>query len=675
MPPTYTARRRSSSWLTIISIVAALLLSAAATVGVLWGAGIVDLAALWRQPVEAAPQAPPGMLMVPISSRALTAYSKVSRDDMWDSKKGRFTFTILGPEYVYLGLTVRPGRSGQMLLEPGDDSPAAEGGVLSGDELVQHDDKPTSSLLDLRESLMRKDVGQLVRLTLRRKSQPIEVELTLREYVLSFGSASGRVLDRDKSIGVAFREVDFLPEDTREGLAAGIPLGKRGMTFEATKLIGVHGLRIKDRIDLIANVPIEHLSLFDSNQASALGPGGRLPQNQLAISSEAKAPPKTTEARVLTKGAVIVTPVVMRPVPKTDTTVFGSSTKNSQVQQITIAVDEEDAPTVTEAIAAGLTIQCVALSGVPGNEQAEKIPEGMAAVPVSGRVIPANLRLTHSDLIDPRTREQRYIRLPIEGLDRRGVVLDPLELIGRVLTVDKPAGELFLREELAPPGTPEGLAGALPGGRRSFTLDVSRLDGADQLRRGDRLDILASIPLNLPSTLQTIQPISAKQEIRVLVHDGIVLAPPGSHETRSVGTGPGAPASKREIILGVSPDEVSLLVQALRMDAGLTAIFRSRNEEPDAGGKQARVPSLIPNFDPLAGSSLIETRVGRQREHWLSPAKSQSPLGYEAAPLPAAADETPVKGAAIDKQSSAAARSGTDKPVVSGALSLVDTHP
>jgi membrane-associated protease RseP (regulator of RpoE activity) len=622
----YAARRKTSSLTNLLFGVVGLLLIAAAIVGVLASAGLVDLASLWRKPAPTGPVVPPGMMMVPLSSRPLVAYSKMTRDDMWNTTTGQFAQTPLGPEYVYLGLTIRPGRSGQLLLEPGTSSPAAEAGVLSGDELQRMDGKPVTSLLSTREALLQKELGDLVQLSVARRGKPMEMELTIREYVLSFGSVTGRVLDRDKTAGTAFRETDFLPDETREGLVAGIPPGMRGLTFEATKLVGVHGLRIKDRVDLIANVPIARLSDFDRNQSTALGPGGRLPHAELAVAATAAQPTKVTEARVLTKAAVIVTPVVMRPMPTTDTTVFGSTTRNSPVQQLTIAVDEDDAASVTEAISAGYTIQCVALSGVPGDES-KPIPADMVAVPISGRTILANLRMTHADLVDPRTREQRFIHLPREGLDKRGVVTDPVQLLGRVLTVDKPAGELFLQEELAPIGTPEGLAGALPAGRRSFTIDAAQLEGASQLRRGDHFDIIASLPFNIPAGIQTSSPMpSTSHDIRVLVQDGIVLSPVGAPETQPIAIG-GQGGAGREVILGVTPEEVSILVHALQMKSSLTAIFRSRQKD---GGQQEGdrdTEVAIPNIDPLAGISLIEVLVGDRRGHWMSSSTNASRYG------------------------------------------------
>jgi len=384
---------------------------------------------------------------------------------------------------------------------------------------------------------------------------------------------------------------------------------------------------------------------------------------------------------VLTKEAVIVTPVTGRPVPETDTTVFGTTTRNSSVQQITIAVDEDDVPTVTEAVAAGLTIQCVAISGVPPGEKANEPPEGMVAVPVSGRTVSANSRVTRDDLIDPRTGKRRFVHLPAETLEQRHIIADPHALPGRVLRDDKPAGEIFLIEDLAPPGTAEGLAGALPPGRRSFALEATRLAGAHQLRRGDHVDILASLDLKLPSSVRSFQVIPGRTEIRVIVQDAIVLAPLGARDALAISED-SEPAL--QLILGIRPEEVSVLTQALSRDAGLRAVFRSRRDAPSTRAQSVAVrePSpgdhnaehdpnaehdrngdrdgnadttSIPDLASLDDAKLMVTQVGNERQTWVFLPDESAPLNgfgqtvdHGALPDEAAPDEAaPVKAAPV----------------------------
>jgi Flp pilus assembly protein CpaB len=255
------------------------------------------------------------------------------------------------------------------------------------------------------------------------------------------------------------------------------------------------------------------------------------------------------------------------------------------------------------------------------------------------------LRITQSDLIDRRTREQRFIHVPVEGLEERGIVVNAAEMLGRVLKDDKPAGEVFLREELAPLGTPQGLAGALPEGRRSFSLDAAKLEGASLLRRGDHIDIMASIALQLPKSVQSFQAISGKTQIKVIVNDAVVLAPVGAPETQ---TPTAAGEVQRELILGVQPEEVPLLAQALSLNAGLRAVFRSRqstepittDETRRASQRRSmtlvsqvdnsdRIPDLstIPSLDPMAEATLLVTQVGQDRKTWVFFPDDGNPFG------------------------------------------------
>jgi len=580
--------------------------TAGATLGGLWMTGIVDLSQFWEQgPLRRA-----DMVYVPTSARPIDAYSKVVRDDLFDREKGEYSYTPLPPEYVFLGLTLRIGRRGQLMCEPAEQSPALRAGVEVGDTLVGLDDQPAADIGAVRKLLSQRDLGDPISLVVEREGKQLKLETALEQYVfVTIGRITGRVLDRDKGAKYAFREIDFLPEDTRAGLAAGIPEGKRGLTFPADKLIGVHGLRIKDRVDLVANVPIAQLSIFDSHQSGAAG--RRLPYAELAVAGgRGRGKPKSSEARVIAKDAVVVTPVTSRPAP---------GGRGGTVQQITIAVDDDDIPTVTEALALEVSIHCVAHSGLPQADSSDQPPPGMIDVPLSGRTIAANYRITYEDLIDPRTRKQRTLRLSTAGVAERGVIVDPAALLGRVLKQDKPAGGVFTESDLAPAGTPEGLAGALPSGRRSFTLRESRLEGAANLRRGDRIDILASLPVRLPEGAKWHQAPAEKAEVQVIVQDGLVLAPVDSAEARAADRGdeqqPG-----RQVILGVRADEVARLIQVLGSDGRLTAIFRSHRRDA-SGSDDAIDPALTPGIDPLERATQLETQVGRQQQTLIFPAR------------------------------------------------------
>ncbi|HEX4147645.1 MAG TPA: hypothetical protein VHY20_01600, partial [Pirellulales bacterium] len=77
----------------------------------------------------------------------------------------------------------------------------------------------------------------------------------------------GRVLDHDKRPDYSFTEDDFLPLGTRPGLVAGIPPGKRSLTIEASRIPGLHGLRVGDHFDVLATLKVDK-----NHQSNGKGP-------------------------------------------------------------------------------------------------------------------------------------------------------------------------------------------------------------------------------------------------------------------------------------------------------------------------------------------------------------------------------------------------------------------
>ena len=137
--------------------------------------------------------------------------------------------------------------------------------------------------------------------------------------------------------------------------------------------------------------------------------------------------------------------------------------------------------------------------------------EGMVAIPISGRAIPANTMVTRDDVWDPKAQ-----RASVFYLLKKDVSPDFEEdlgkIIGRVLKSPQPAGYAFLKKEFYEEGTRPGLAAAVPAGKRSIALNATKLQGSVfGLAAGDHVDILAtakiddlkSHPSLFPSGIQT----------------------------------------------------------------------------------------------------------------------------------------------------------------------------
>lgn len=274
--PTYRRTKQSGSWWKILLLMAAaLLIGGAGTVGTLAATGTVDLASLafWRTKPLEEPRIPPGAVAVPISARPIPAYTKLTRDHLFNAKTGKFAFVYLMPDQLQPGMLVK--------------------------------------LSDLM----------------------------------------GRVLDHDKPAGYAFTERDFLPEGTREGITAGVPPGKRAYRLDASKVAGVHGLQAGDHVDLVASVPLD-----------AKGRGVTL----LPASRVGPQPAKQADIRVIVQDGVIVSPVTMRAVPMTTSSLTqGARTTTRPVQEIVIAVEPDEVPRLSEAESLEYSLTAVAHSGHP----------------------------------------------------------------------------------------------------------------------------------------------------------------------------------------------------------------------------------------------------------------------------------------------------------------------
>ncbi len=174
------------------------------------------------------------------------------------------------------------------------------------------------------------------------------------EMVTDISKIIGRVVHRDKQTGYAFRQRDFLPEGTRPGLVAGIPPGKRSFTLEVSKLKGIHSLKLGDRFDLLATLPVDGLS-------------ARLPENtKLVTSHNQVVPQKSATVKVIARNGVVVSPVTTRLIPVTSDSLISGSTRGTKpIQEVVFALDPEEITALTEAMVINADIMCAACSGHP----------------------------------------------------------------------------------------------------------------------------------------------------------------------------------------------------------------------------------------------------------------------------------------------------------------------
>ncbi len=152
----------------------------------------------------------------------------------------------------------------------------------------------------------------------------------------------GRVLAADKPPGFVFSRADFLPEGTRPGLVAGIPAGKRALRIDAARVSGLVGLNRGDRFDLV--------------ESRSLGRGGGTGARNLPSVSAGAV------ARVVVENGSVVLPLATRAAPG----------NTAALQEMVIAVTQEEVKRLTEALASGARLDCVPRSGRPDEPRAHR---------------------------------------------------------------------------------------------------------------------------------------------------------------------------------------------------------------------------------------------------------------------------------------------------------------
>jgi len=290
-------------------------------------------------------------------------------------------------------------------------------------------------------------------------------------------------------------------------------------------------------------------------------------------------------------------------------------------------------------------------------------PADWVAIPISARPIPAYSKITREDLIDPKTGRVATVYWPPTSVPK-SAILD-LSVIGRVLGHEKSAGYAFTEDELLPPGTHPGLAGGTPPNKRAYTLDASRLKGIHDLAAGDHLDLLASIPVDMPGLGQpagghsganvfaapdtTLLP--KRSVVRPLVQDGVVVVPvrtrnvPISSSSLMNGTSTRT-MPVQEVTIAVDPEEVAHVAEALDQKYEITCVARSgRGAPPTARNETAdeKAPARSPGGKLSLGPPQAVTAPTAKSTQALTPNKvtPDKDVSAATAKVPAEKDLTP----------------------------------
>lgn len=463
----------------------------------------------------------PFVVKIPINGVPIPAYSRVTREHLLDPRNQTLLVQKIPPRAT-LGMSlVGTSRDG--------------------------------TVVNSRVANVERDGNRVVFITPEGAQVPHESVSSLGGALLNINGIIGRVLQKDKRAGLGFREENFFPQGTPEGLAGATPPGMRALTLDATKLIGVHGLQAGDQIDVLASVPV--------GSASNSSPGT---SNGSAIAGlVGSAPGPTTEANtepaLLAEGAVVLKPVYVR----NEATSSSSLTQGTRVQnvpkyEVAIAVAANDVVSVQRALDRDLRLTCVARSMRPestDSASADATPsEDVVMVPVTVRPILAYQVVTREAFIDPATRRVRMEAIPRGDAAGSEVITGLESALGSITRHDIPAGRYLRRSDLlseplrgrpatsssstdpsaqyrsdsqlealdspwswvntttpvqdpvADTATAVGdrpaITQFIPSGYTAFAVPWNRLYGAEHLQIGDRLDLLASFSLERDSSTE-----------------------------------------------------------------------------------------------------------------------------------------------------------------------------
>ena len=224
--------------------------------------------------------------------------------------------------------------------------------------------------------------------------------------------------------------------------------------------------------------------------------------------------------------------------------------------------------------------------------EAPPVPADWVKVYVSAKAIPAHTAITDDYLVNPKTGKWVTLLVPPK-LVSNGAIDDIHKIRGRVTARDIGAGKAFQETDFLPRGTRPGIAAGIPRGKRAITLDASKIRGAHDVREGDQVDLLASIPVDMPGanhsggrsggnvlTSPDTALLPKRSIVRPLVQDGVVVVPVRIRAVPTTSNSLMQGATTRtmpvqEVVLAIDPQEVAPLAEAIDLKYEITCVARS----------------------------------------------------------------------------------------------------
>lgn len=252
--------------------------------------------------------------------------------------------------------------------------------------------------------------------------------------------------------------------------------------------------------------------------------------------------------------------------------------------------------------------------------------EGMIGVPVATIDLPSYTEIRLEHLLNPLTGALAAVYLPEESI-LESTIVDPRELVGRVLARPKSASRVFRKGDLMPVGTRPGIVAGIPNGQRALRIDASKVSGIVGLRQGDRFDLVATYPgSNRNGAVESVYgnaPLSGAQRARArVVASGATVV--SALESRALPGPAGGRTGKivQEIVIALAPDEIPNVTEALEIAKRIDCIPRSGLPTSEAEKEDSTVAGFPSRrgANTLYDEPLIDVIEGERRSLRVVPA-------------------------------------------------------
>lgn len=289
---------------------------------------------------------------------------------------------------------------------------------------------------------------------------------------------------------------------------------------------------------------------------------------------------------------------------------------------------------VLAVVGGGLSLLLLSYAGFFSSGPSRPSRNGMVAVPKSVRPIKAYTKISREDLIDLRLGDDSYFWMTPEQVQANPEwIINPSQIIGRVLAQDKEKDYVFSEKNFLPDGTRPGIAGGTPPGKRAMVISVDQIPGLDLLNAGDQFDLLTSLSGNgatgtgvdyaallggIKAPDLRVGERASTGGVRVLIQGGTLVSidkttPPANNRSARTTT------TNTFATIALAPEEVALLTEALGNETKMFCVARSGQPEDaqeaarSIAGKIA-IPALarsIAAFSRITQDDLADPATGK----------------------------------------------------------------